>query len=118
MTLRAWHKPQATPGKEYRLGASERIAVSAVDPIALSQIRPRDAKVSGFSSTDELIEMLRKESGRKLTARSKVYAHPSPPFVRCATQDTPLCVNTVPIGADEVVAYDGSEELTPSTSRW
>ncbi len=73
MTLRAWHKAQATPGKEYRLGASERIAVSAVDTIALSQIRPRDAKVSGFSSTDELIEMLRKESGRKLTARSKVY---------------------------------------------
>ncbi len=73
MTIRAWQKPQATPGKEYKLGASERIAVTAVDPMALSEIRLRDAKASGFSSTDALVEMLRKQSGRKLTVRSKVY---------------------------------------------
>ena len=73
MTIRAWQKAQATPGKEYKLGATERIAVTVVDPISLSEIRPRDAKASGFSSTDELVEMLRKESGRKLTARSKLY---------------------------------------------
>ncbi len=60
MTLRAWLKPQATPGKTYKLGASESIAVTAVEPMPLSELRPRDAKASGFSSTDELVAMLRK----------------------------------------------------------
>jgi hypothetical protein len=73
MTIRAWQKPQATSGKEYKLGASGRIAVTAVNPVTLSEIRSRDVKASGFSSIDELVHMLRKESRRKLTARSKVY---------------------------------------------
>lgn len=73
MTIRAWRKPQATPGNDYKLGASERITVSAVDAIAISEIRPRDAKASGFESTDTLVSMLTKESGRRLTARSKVF---------------------------------------------
>lgn len=73
MTLRAWQKPQATPGNAYKLGASESIVVTAVDLVALSEIRPRDAKASGFSSTDELVAMLRKASTRKLTSRSKIY---------------------------------------------
>jgi len=60
-------------GKEYKLGAWGRIAVTAVNPIVLSEIRSRDAKASGFSSIDVLVEMRRKESRRKLTARSKVY---------------------------------------------
>jgi hypothetical protein len=49
MTIRAWRKPQATPGKDYQLGASERIAVSAVELVALSEIRPQGAKASGFA---------------------------------------------------------------------
>ena len=73
MTIRAWQKPQATPGKEYKLGAHEKIQVHAVDTVSLSELRDRDAKASGFASTDELVTMLRKESRRKLTSRSRVY---------------------------------------------
>lgn len=73
LTFRAWKTPRACASSRHRLGPDDAIEIRAVDLVPLSGISAADARRAGFTSRDELVEVLRRTSDTRLTSRSKVY---------------------------------------------
>jgi hypothetical protein len=73
VTYRAWQSARVTVGNSYRLGASGALEVDGVDHVTLGSIGDRDAGRAGFDDAEELVDMLRESSPKRLTSRSRVY---------------------------------------------
>ena len=58
MTVRAWRRPQARIGGEYRLSPRGVIVVDALDGVAIDDLTDRDAAACGFADRAELLGQL------------------------------------------------------------
>jgi hypothetical protein len=73
VTFRRWVKPRVKPGGRYRCHPIGVLEVDRIDRVALTAINDRDAKRSGFSSKDELLEYIRSGSGGDVSADTELY---------------------------------------------
>jgi hypothetical protein len=58
LTFRRWDKPRVKPGGRYRCHPIGVLEVDRIERVRVRDISPKDARLSGFATRDELIEYL------------------------------------------------------------
>lgn len=73
LTFRLWDAARVKPGSRYRCHPIGVLEVDAVDRVRISGISQEDARCSGFSSRDELLEYLSGLAQTRLSEETELY---------------------------------------------
>jgi hypothetical protein len=73
VTFRRWARPHVKPGGRYRCHPIGVLVVDAIERVRVADISERDARRSGFSSREELMEYIRSGPGGEVDDDTEIF---------------------------------------------